>query len=104
MERHSCPLNEDDIKKIKDDTLNRNVILNMQEDIHSLQADIKQIKDALLGDGYNPGFKQRIERVETETERNTVAVVNIKNWGSAAFAIVGILGTIFTILSKSGII
>ena len=66
--------------------------------------DIKDIKDALLGDGYNPGFKQRIEKVEKETDKNTSQLSKLKSYGTAIVSFLGLVGVVFGILAKTGVI
>lgn len=83
---------------------NNSVILSMQEDIQSLKSDIKEIHDALIGDSFNPGFKQRIEKVELDTDKNTQRLNKMYSYGAAIISILGFAGIILGVLYKTGIL
>ena len=91
MERHNCPLSEEDIVEVKKITNHKESLSIMQEDIRSLKADVKDIKQALIGDGFNPGFKQRIEKVEVDTKDNTNKISKIFTIAYVAKGIPGII-------------
>ena len=86
-------------------------IASMQKNIKSLEGkiieqgtDIKDIHDALLGDDFNPGFKQRIEKIEIDTDENTSQINKVRNYIVAIVSAIGIIGGVLGILAKTGVI
>lgn len=104
MEVHNCPFEERDILNVKSIYRNEESISRMQEDIHKLGEDVRIIKTALLGDNYNPGFKQRIEFVELETDKIKKNQDTIKSYIMAIVSILGLIGVVIGILTKTGLI
>jgi hypothetical protein len=96
-EPHDCPLTNTDLKNLKENYCNKDLIMSMQDDINGLKSDIKAIRDALIGDDFNPGFKQRIEKVESDTDKNTVRLNRVYIYGAAVISILGIITTLIKI-------
>lgn len=79
-------------------------IANMQEDIDGLKSDVRDIRDALLGDDFNPGFKQRIADVETRALDNSRHLHKLRNYYVAASSVFGFLAAGLLILTKLDIL
>lgn len=80
---------------------------NMQKDIHFLKEksyqqarDLAEIKKALLGDQYNPGFKQRIERVELKVKKQEVFAQRVRITAWALAGTTTLAGTVVTIIKN----
>jgi hypothetical protein len=104
METHNHPLTKEDILNLKSISQYNESLQYMQNDMDILKEDVRDIKQALIGDEFNPGFKQRIEKVEVDTGDNTLRISKLYTYGSAVVSVLGLLGLIFGLLSKFGII
>ena len=76
----------------------------MTDDINELKSDVKDIRDALLGDEFNPGFKQRIGEVESRALFNSRHLHKLRNYYVAAVSIFGFLSAALLLLTKLNII
>lgn len=104
MEKYDCPLSNEDINKVKNLQNTSNSLINMQEDIQSLKEDMKEIKDALLGDSFNPGFKQRIQKVEIDTTHNTQKISKLYTYFAAIVSVLGVVSLAIGLLTKLNVI
>jgi hypothetical protein len=69
------------------------------EAVQKTQEDVKEIKEALLGDGFgNPGYKSRIERLETNSRFMRGKITSFDIGIKIAAGLLGLIGTIFAIV------
>ena len=80
---------------------------SMQKDINFLKEksysqtrDLGEIKKALLGDEFNPGFKQRIETVEVQSREFEKFQQKVKLTAGLIASGLGLIGLIVTILKN----
>ena len=69
-------------------------------EISEIKKDISTIKNALLGDEYNPGFKQRIETVEVRARENAISIQKFKIISITVGGALTLVGTIIGIVKN----